>query len=109
MKSEEDSSPLGFFKWVAQIDHLAQDVLYDISEDETKIEETVYIVKNSGSLYKCLENIFKMDILSEDYIKQLLQRYNHTKSDRNKDKLELICFKNHHLVFYHITDVLRLV
>lgn len=100
---------MGFIKWVVQIDILANEVLYDITDEEVKPEEKEYDVKTSGSLHKWLENIVQIDILAEDYIRQLLRRYNNIQSEKNQNKLEIMCFKNHHLVFYHVTDILRLI
>ena len=108
-QADEASSAMGFIKWVVQIDPLAHEVLYNVTEDETKIEDAYYDVKKWGSLFMCLQNIVHVDILSEDYIRQLVVRYNHTKNDRTQGKVETMCFKTHHLVFYHMTDILRLV
>ena len=109
--AEEDNTAVGYFKWVVNTDHLAHEVLYAIgtSEKASEIDEEFSDAKTLGDVYRCIKHFVHVEILSEDYIKTLILRYNNDKSDKNRQKLEKQCFKTHHKVFYHIMDILKLV
>lgn len=72
-------------------------------------EENFGDAKTLGDVYKSIASFISVDICAEDYINTLLLRYNSDKSEKNQNKLEAICFKNHHMVFYNLMDMLRLV
>lgn len=88
--AEEDSSPVGYFKWIVNSDHLAHEVLYDFNLELRKAIDTDDFgdAKTLGDIYKCVRIYVSVEIFSEDYIRTLILRYNHDKSDKNRHKLE---------------------
>ena len=107
--SDDDNSASGYFKWIVNSDHLAHESIYKLT-GTTKIEDENFgDAKSLGDVYNAISTFVKNEILSEDYISTWLLRYNEDKSESNQNKLETICFKNHHLVFYHLMDLLRLI
>lgn len=112
--AENDNSAAGYFKWIVSSEHPAHEVLYDVRVEglNAKAQDSDDALGDGSSLgdvYKCIKNFVHVEVLSEDYIKSLILRYNSDPSDKNKHKLETMLFKTHHQVFYHIMDILRLV
>lgn len=112
--AEEDNSATGYFKWIVRSDHLAHNVLYDIKlgENTSKalgLDDNIGDSKTLGNMYKWIKHFVNFEILSEDYIKTLIIRYNANDNEENQNKLETMWFKLHHQVFLHIMDILRLI
>jgi hypothetical protein len=88
--AEEDNSAKGYLKWMVKIDPLAHEVLYDVKLDgkSTKIvepDDNFCDTNTLGSMYKCIKDFVKLEILSEDYIRTLYLRYI---TDDNKENLK---------------------
>lgn len=107
--SDDDNSASGYFKWIINSDHLAHETIYEVASKDHDAEDSFGAAQSLGDVYKGIWSFVKNDVLSEDYIRTLITRYNDDKSESNQNKLESICFKNHHLIFYHVMDLLRLV
>lgn len=88
--SDDDNSASGYFKWIVNSDHLAHESIYEIPSKEQESEDSFGAAQSLGDVYKGISSFVKNDVLSEDYIRTLITRYNDDKSENNQNKLESI-------------------
>ena len=106
-RGSEDNSTAGYFKWIVRSDHLAHEILCQVTDKD--FDDESIDLWFSKSFHKLILKYVKNNVLSEDLIYNLILKFNADNSNENKHNLESACLKIHHQMFYNLMEMLRLI